>query len=209
MAETATAEAEAAAKPECETAAPEPPTVLARVFWDVRGGRGRLLIPPLNFAMVSKGVYRSGYPNKKNFAFLRKLGLRSILYLSPEKHADHQIGLECLDFIKEHGVRLFHCGIRGHKEPFGSTPDAVVNAALRHVLDRRNHPILVHCDKGKHRTGCLIGCLRKLQRWSLASIFDEYSRFLPNPRVLDFQFIECYAPGAETAELVKDFVWRA
>lgn len=24
-----------------------------------------LLIPPLNFAMVSSGIYRSGYPNKK------------------------------------------------------------------------------------------------------------------------------------------------
>ena len=24
-----------------------------------------LLIPPLNFAMVNSGIYRSGYPNKK------------------------------------------------------------------------------------------------------------------------------------------------
>jgi tyrosine-protein phosphatase SIW14 len=38
-----------------------------------------LLIPPLNFAMVAKGVYRSGYPNQKNFPFLKKLGLKSIL----------------------------------------------------------------------------------------------------------------------------------
>lgn len=41
--------------------------------------RDKLLIPPLNFAMVAKGVYRSGYPNTKNFAFLKKLGLKSIL----------------------------------------------------------------------------------------------------------------------------------
>ena len=49
--------------------------------------------------------------------------------------------------------------------------------ALAHVLDVRNHPILIHCNKGKYRIGCLIGCLRKLQKWSLASIFDEYRRF--------------------------------
>lgn len=36
-------------------------------------------IPPLNFAMVAKGVYRSGYPNKRNHPFLSKLGLKSIL----------------------------------------------------------------------------------------------------------------------------------
>ena len=38
------------------------------------------LVPPLNFAMVSPGVYRSGYPNKKNFPFLKKLGLKSLMY---------------------------------------------------------------------------------------------------------------------------------
>lgn len=38
-----------------------------------------LLIPPLNFAMVDRGVYRSGYPNAKNLPFLRKLKLKSIV----------------------------------------------------------------------------------------------------------------------------------
>lgn len=38
------------------------------------------LIPPDNFTMVSTWIYRSSFPKKKNFAFLKKLGLRSILY---------------------------------------------------------------------------------------------------------------------------------
>jgi hypothetical protein len=38
-----------------------------------------VVVPPLNFAMVAPGVYRSGYPNKRNFPFLRRLGLRSIM----------------------------------------------------------------------------------------------------------------------------------
>jgi protein tyrosine/serine phosphatase len=24
-------------------------------------------------------------------------------------------------------------------------------------------PLLVHCTKGTHRTGCIVGCLRKLE----------------------------------------------
>lgn len=32
------------------------------------------------------------------------------------------------------------------------------------------------CNLGRHRTGTVIGCLRKLQRWNLASIFEEYRR---------------------------------
>jgi tyrosine-protein phosphatase SIW14 len=29
------------------------------------------MIPPLNFAMVCKGIYRSGHPIPKNFGFLK------------------------------------------------------------------------------------------------------------------------------------------
>lgn len=32
------------------------------------------------------------------------------------------------------------------------------------------------CNLGRHRTGTVVGCLRKLQRWNLASIFEEYRR---------------------------------
>lgn len=53
--------------------------------------------------------------------------------------------------------------------------------------------MLIHCNKGKHRTGCLVGCLRKLQQWSLTMIFDEYRRFsFPKPRSMDQEFIELY-----------------
>ncbi len=41
-----------------------------------------VLIPSINFAMVCPGVYRSGYPSRKNFPFLRKVGIKSIVYLA-------------------------------------------------------------------------------------------------------------------------------
>lgn len=31
------------------------------------------------------------------------------------------------------------------------------------AADARNHPLLIHCNKGKHRTGCLVGCFRKVR----------------------------------------------
>ena len=59
--------------------------------------------------------------------------------------------------------------------------------------------MLIHCNKGKHRTGCLVGCIRKLQHWSLTSIFDEYRRSsAPKSRSMDQQFIELF-----DASLVK------
>ena len=38
-----------------------------------------IFVPPLNFAMVDNGVFRSGFPDSANFSFLQSLGLRSIL----------------------------------------------------------------------------------------------------------------------------------
>ncbi|KAG7389458.1 hypothetical protein PHYPSEUDO_010343 [Phytophthora pseudosyringae] len=159
----------------------------------------KTLIPPLNFSMVASGVYRSGFPNRKNHAFLQQLGLKSVLYLC---HQEHQP--ENVVFFKESNIEVFQCPIDGNKEPFISiNPDAMADA-LRHLLDVRNHPILVHCTKGTHRTGCVIGCMRKMENWSLTSIIDEYCRFAgPRMRLLDQQFIEFFTPTIQYDERQK------
>lgn len=160
-----------------------------------RPAEGEEILPPENFAMVWRGVYRSGFPTKKNLAFLQQLGLRSILYLCPEEYPDSHLG-----FLEEQGVQLLQFGVTGNKEPFEEMADDVVRAALRAVIDPANHPLLIHCNQGKHRTGCLVGCLRRMQRWSLVAICDEYRRFAGSKaRVVDQQFIErfrCEAPPA-------------
>ena len=99
-----------------------------------------------------------------------------------------------------------------------------------YFADVRNHPILVHCTKGtvrglisrvlllhdeielrillrssvQHRTGCVVGCMRKMENWSLTSIIDEYCRFAgPRMRLLDQQFIEFFAPTIKYDERQK------
>jgi len=37
------------------------------------------LVPPENFSVVSNGVYRSGFPMKKNFRFMESLRLKTVL----------------------------------------------------------------------------------------------------------------------------------
>jgi hypothetical protein len=37
------------------------------------------LVPPGNFSMVATHIYRSSFPKKKNFPFLKSLGLKSVL----------------------------------------------------------------------------------------------------------------------------------
>ncbi|PIA38114.1 hypothetical protein AQUCO_02800038v1 [Aquilegia coerulea] len=149
------------------------------------------VVPPLNFSMVDNGIFRSGFPEKSNFSFLQNLGLKSIIYLCPEPYPE-----ENNEFLKSNGIRLFHFGINGTKssciqEPFVDIPEDTVREALKVVLDNRNHPLLIHCKRGKHRTGCLVGCLRKMQKWCLSSVFDEYQRFAAaKARVSDMRFME-------------------
>ncbi|KAJ0681607.1 putative protein-tyrosine-phosphatase [Helianthus annuus] len=68
------------------------------------------LVPPVNFADVEDGVYRSGFPQPSNFAFLQTLHLRSIIYLCPEPYPK-----ENLEFLEAHNIRLFQFAIAGTK----------------------------------------------------------------------------------------------
>ncbi|XP_062152985.1 tyrosine-protein phosphatase DSP1-like isoform X2 [Alnus glutinosa] len=145
-------------------------------------------IPPLNFSMVDNGIFRCGFPDSANFSFLQTLGLRSIICLCPEPYPEAN-----MEFLKSNGIKLFQFGIEGYKEPFVNIPDYTIREALKVVLDVRNHPVLIHCKRGKHRTGCLVGCLRKLQRWCLTSVFDEYQRFAAaKARLSDQRFMELF-----------------
>mmetsp|Transcript_8267 Transcript_8267/g.19079 ORF Transcript_8267/g.19079 Transcript_8267/m.19079 type:complete len:196 (-) Transcript_8267:58-645(-) len=146
------------------------------------------LYPPENFAMVYTGVYRSGYPTKKNFPFLEKLKLKSLIYLCEEEYAD--AGRK---FLEENGIRLLRHGVTGNKEPFVDINEEIIYRALQRILDVRNHPLLIHCNKGKHRTGCVVGCLRAQNHWSMTATFDEYRRFAGSKaRKADQQFIELF-----------------
>ncbi|XP_057515447.1 tyrosine-protein phosphatase DSP5-like [Amaranthus tricolor] len=151
----------------------------------VRREEDDVLNPPNNFSMVEEGLYRSGFPEPSNFEFLETLNLKSIIYLCTEQYPE-----EHKKFLDSHNIKLFQFGIEGTKE---TIPGDVISKALRILIDVRNYPILIHCKRGKHRTGCLVGCFRKLQNWCLSSVFEEYQRFAgAKARINDMKFMERY-----------------
>ncbi|KAK3016864.1 hypothetical protein RJ639_005950, partial [Escallonia herrerae] len=152
-------------------------------------GDDPVLAPPPNFSTVEdRCVYRSGFPRPSNFPFLRALNLRSIIYLCPEPYPE-----ENLEFLKAHRIKLFQFGIDGTKKPSVPIPRVTIAEALKILIDVRNHPVLIHCKRGKHRTGCVVGCLRKLQNWCLSSILEEYQRIAgTKSRATDMRFLGTY-----------------
>jgi hypothetical protein len=91
-----------------------------------------------------------------------------------------------------------------HLLPSSSKPTSedLVIAALTLVLEPKHYPLHLICSSGgRHRTGVVIGCFRKLQRWALSSIFAEYRRYAGGARgaadannelMMNEQFIELF-----------------
>ncbi|ORX65097.1 protein-tyrosine phosphatase [Linderina pennispora] len=150
--------------------------------------KSQLIVPPLNFAMIAPGVYRSGFPNPKSQPFLLQLGLRTIIYIYDGECKDyHQ------KFISDNDIKFRHFCVTANKEPFEEMDHAMVSEILAVILDTRNHPLLIHCNRGIRRVGCVVGCVRKLQGWAMTAIFDEYQRFSGTKiRISDQEFIEVF-----------------
>ncbi|KAI3711170.1 hypothetical protein L2E82_41053 [Cichorium intybus] len=145
-------------------------------------------IPPLNFAVVDAGIFRSGFPDTTNLSFLKTLRLRSIIYLCPEPYPE-----ENLEFLNANGIQLHQFGIQNSKNPLMEIQEGKIRDALKVLIDTKNHPVLIHCKRGKHRTGCLVGCLRKLQNWCMGAIHEEYKHFAGNKsRISDQMFLETF-----------------
>jgi tyrosine-protein phosphatase SIW14 len=101
------------------------------------------------------------------------LGLRSVVYLCADAYP-----ADTAAHFAATGVQVRAFPLEGNREPFCSIDDQQLQEALLFALDARNQPVLVHCSKGKHRTGVFVGVLRRLAGQSLASTFAEYRQYI-------------------------------
>lgn len=140
---------------------------------DLPGHRApSVLVPPINFALVSPGVYRSGHPNRKNFPFLLGLSLKTIIYVeSTAYRPDSQA------FTDSNKINLYTFDLSNESKLFTPEGKNAIQDVMKLVLDSRNHPVLLHDDMGKSTVSLVCALLRRLQRWSLTGIFAEADMF--------------------------------
>ena len=99
---------------------------------------GSGFISPVNFGMVEEDLYRSGQPNELNFPFLEHLGIKKVIYLSPDEPDS-----VFFDWLKYQQIELIHLG----KNETGSSSwnilsEETVLKALRIILlDSSNLPL--------------------------------------------------------------------
>jgi tyrosine-protein phosphatase OCA1 len=123
-----------------------------------------------------------------NFPFLEKLSLKTLIWLAPEEPNP-----SFMEFLDDQNITLHHLGVTSSINAWDPITEEIVLAALDIILNTDHAPVMVMCNLGRHRTGTVVGCIRKLQRWNLASIFEEYRRHAGQKvRVMNEQFIELF-----------------
>ncbi|KAK6465449.1 tyrosine phosphatase family-domain-containing protein [Scheffersomyces coipomensis] len=165
-------------------------------------------VPPLNFSLVEDRIYRSGFPMPINYPFLEQLGLKTIIYLG-----DLDIYANYLQWISTTDIQFHNLLIESSQEPFNKPEEhrqaqESLTKALQLLLNKNCFPILIHSNKGKHRTGLLVGLMRKLlQGWCMSGIFEEYEKFAMGKSDFDLEFIELWQPELWINDDLKpDFV---
>ncbi|CDK28048.1 unnamed protein product [Kuraishia capsulata CBS 1993] len=147
-------------------------------------------VPPINFAIVEDGIYRSGHPQPNNFQFLSTLKLKTIIYLG-----DKTDNYDYYRWIKDQEVSFKYLKMKPSVEPFMYNDENSLVSALNLIANVDNYPILIHSNKGKHRVGVFVGLMRKLlQGWCMSGIFDEYGKFAGEKGEGDLEFVEIFKP---------------
>ncbi|KAH3901301.1 related to Tyrosine-protein phosphatase-like protein OCA2 [Saccharomycodes ludwigii] len=155
-----------------------------------------MYIPPLNFAPIINSsndlIYRSGFPMPLNYPFISEtLHLKTIIYIGEKTETD--LPIEYKNFIKREKIQFYYIPMETTMDP---NAQQNMENMLKLILDKRNYPILMHSNKGKHRIGVAAGIIRKiLQGWCISGIYQEYSIFTGNLKgEVDLEFITGFMP---------------
>lgn len=95
--------------------------------------RSRTLVPPIRFAYVNPGLSRGAYPTLRNFRFLSRLQLKTIISLTPEPPIP-----DLVLFAEMAGIKLLHVPISRT-----SALSEPMQLALLSVVNVSNRPCVV------------------------------------------------------------------
>jgi protein tyrosine/serine phosphatase len=145
-----------------------------------------------NFYTIRQGVlYRSGQPRGVGLEFVKLYGIRTLINL---RKPDSRGTPAEKAFAAENGLNFYNFSIGS------STPeiDETVKRFLAIAADKSQWPILVHCSRGKERSGVLAAIYRiEYDHWSNEDALEETYRLglekghMPIPE----NYIKSYRPG--------------
>ncbi|KAH7356717.1 tyrosine phosphatase family-domain-containing protein [Rhexocercosporidium sp. MPI-PUGE-AT-0058] len=139
---------------------------------------------PVNFGVVVPSkIFRSSWPMVEDFQYLETLRLKTVISLVKK-----DFGPEFKGFLKNNQIQHKVIDMPGTKKV--EITQELMQSIMEIVLDEANHPILIHCNHGKHRTGCAVAVIRHVAQWDVQAIVEEYRGYAePKVRECDLQYI--------------------
>ncbi|CAB1098566.1 unnamed protein product [Ectocarpus sp. CCAP 1310/34] len=159
--------------------------------------------PPFRFGAVEADVFRSAQPTLKNYRFLSRLKLRTVVSIAPEGPMEDEAM-----FCREHSAQLVPVRAELYREEAVTVSCQQVAQVLSILADKDRLPALVHCPDGRVLSGAVLWCLRRLQCWDDRASAAEFARFsgvLPSREVE--KFVESYGEEVTIPANVPRWLW--
>ncbi|KAJ1442977.1 protein-tyrosine phosphatase [Ochromonadaceae sp. CCMP2298] len=129
------------------------------------------LTPPTRFAYVNPGVSRGAYPTLRNFRFLSRLQLKTIVSLTPEPPT-----ADLVLFADMAGIQLVHLQVTRLCPLSEGLQETIINA-VNVCVEAKTHPVYVHCLDGRRISSLVVLLLRRLQGWAPLYCLSEFWRY--------------------------------
>lgn len=145
-----------------------------------------------HFHRVKAGeFYRSGQPRGVGLHAVRLLGVRTVVTL---RSRENPVTAAEEAYCRRHGIRFL-------RVPLSWDDPAEISRAVEQVMaiaeDPRNHPVLVHCARGKERTGLVSAVFRiEREQWPKSKAMKEMFDLglEPGEKLVFDEFVWNYLP---------------
>lgn len=126
------------------------------------------------FTRVSDELYRSGVPSDEDLAAMAGMGIKTSITLQSLGGKEAGVVAHEKEAAKKVGIKVVHLPLPWAKEP----PQSMVDKYLAVFDEPENLPALVHCKRGRDRTGAMVSVYRIVKsKWSNEKAYKEMESF--------------------------------
>jgi tyrosine-protein phosphatase SIW14 len=121
-----------------------------------------------NFGQINDSYYRGAQPERRDYADLAALGVKTVIDLTAEGRSEEKA------LVQAAGMKFYRIPMTTTDRPSSAT----ISQFLTLVNDPANQPVFVHCQGGRHRTGVMTAVYRMTRDgWNSEQAYQEMKRY--------------------------------
>ena len=121
-----------------------------------------------NFGQINDNYYRGAQPERRDYADLAALGVKTVIDLTEEGRNEEKA------LVQAAGMKFYRIPMTTTDRP----SSAKITQFLKLVNDPANQPVFVHCQGGRHRTGVMTAVYRMTRDgWNSEQAYREMKQY--------------------------------